>query len=172
MYIRRKVYSYSEPEEQLYSVTMTEEELDLFSDFMNAYEEALYSELSSDEKAAAAAGALGAATVAGVGAYKGHQAIKNRGGYKKSAQDAWGYTKDKAKSAKDYAKDKGTKAWDSTKSAGRYVKDQATKGYAGTKNLWKNGGKTGKAAIVGGGVALGAGAYGAGKAVYNRIKKD
>ena len=35
MYIRRKVYSYSEPEEQLYSVTMTEEEYNLFSDFKN-----------------------------------------------------------------------------------------------------------------------------------------
>lgn len=35
MYIRRKVYSYSEPEEQLYSVTMTEEEYNLFSDFMD-----------------------------------------------------------------------------------------------------------------------------------------
>lgn len=43
MYVRRKVYSYSEPEEQLYSVTMTEDEYVLFSEFLQDLEESLYS---------------------------------------------------------------------------------------------------------------------------------
>jgi hypothetical protein len=45
MYVRRKVFSYSEPEEQLYSVTMTEDEYYLFSEFMDAYDEYLFSSL-------------------------------------------------------------------------------------------------------------------------------
>nr|DAV87226.1 MAG TPA: hypothetical protein [Caudoviricetes sp.] len=43
MYVRRKVYSYSEPQEQLYSVTMTESELSLFSDFMDELNYSLFS---------------------------------------------------------------------------------------------------------------------------------
>jgi hypothetical protein len=50
MYIRRKVFSNVEqPEEQLYSVTMTEEEYDLFSEFMDGYYEALYSNFIDKE---------------------------------------------------------------------------------------------------------------------------
>lgn len=79
MYIRRKVYSYSEPEEQLYSVTMTEEQLSLFSEFLDAYEEALYSEV--DDAAAGvgvAATGLGAAGAAGYGITKGAKALRNK----------------------------------------------------------------------------------------------
>jgi hypothetical protein len=64
MYVRRKVFSYSEPEEQLYSVTMSEEELDLFSEFMDGYYEALY----SDESDVQSGRDIGTLAGAGVGA--------------------------------------------------------------------------------------------------------
>lgn len=75
MYIRRKVYSalddfdygyYDEP--SLYSVTMDEDELSLFSNFCDGYYEALYSDDDDHEVAKGAAiGALTAAGITGVG---------------------------------------------------------------------------------------------------------
>ena len=72
MYIRRKVFSNVEqPEEQLYSVTMTEEEYDLFSEFLEEY---LYTD--KDDVAAATAAGIGAATALGATGYGVHVANK------------------------------------------------------------------------------------------------
>lgn len=93
MYIRRKVYSdvnfvendnnvYENEvkEPRYYSVIMSEDELDLFSDL----QEYLYSEDDS-KTAAAVLGGLGAATALGAGgygAYKANQALAEEGGLK------------------------------------------------------------------------------------------
>lgn len=136
MYIRRKVYSYSEPEEQLYSVTMTEEQLSLFSEFLDAYEEALYSDfndLTDEEKALAAAGAVGATTAAAGAGYLGHRAIKKNGGYKEVAKKAWEGTKDTAKNAVEKAKDAGKNAAEKAKEAGKFVTDKTKEGAKSVK---------------------------------------
>jgi hypothetical protein len=80
MYVRRKVFSNVEQpvEEQLYSVTMTEEEYDLFSEFLEEY---MYAD--ADNVAAASAAGVGAAAAlgaAGYGAYEANKAIE--GGFK------------------------------------------------------------------------------------------
>lgn len=94
MYVRRKVYSYSEPEEQLYSVTMTKDEYDLFSavldEYYNDYD--LYSDISDVESGRdigqLAGGALGAGG-AGLGTYYYLKGMENRGKNALSkAQDA------------------------------------------------------------------------------------
>ena len=73
MYIRRKIYSYNEPEEQLYSVVMGEDELALFSDFCDE----LISLYSNDDDIAKAAGIGGAAAAtAGLG-YAGYKEAGN-----------------------------------------------------------------------------------------------
>ena len=76
MYVRRKVYSYSEPEEQLYSVTMTEDEYDLFSAVLDEYYDDYYDDydLYSDDVerrrdiGALIGGGVGLAGAAGAGA--------------------------------------------------------------------------------------------------------
>jgi len=73
MYVRRKVYSYSEPEEQLYSVTMTEDEYDLFSAVLDEYYDGDYDLYSDDVErrrdiGALVGGGVGLAAAGGVGA--------------------------------------------------------------------------------------------------------
>ena len=73
MYVRRKVYSYSEPEEQLYSVTMTEDEYDLFSAVLDEYYDDDYDLYSDDVErrrdiGALIGGGVGLAGAAGAGA--------------------------------------------------------------------------------------------------------
>jgi hypothetical protein len=79
MYVRRKVFSNVEQpvEEQLYSVTMTEEQYNLFSEFL---EERGYAD--ADNIAAASAAGIGAATALGAAGYGVNAALKEEGGIK------------------------------------------------------------------------------------------
>jgi len=142
MYIRRKVFSYSEPEEQLYSVTMTEDELDLFSDFMDLIEEDLYSDLSDVESGRdigqLAGFGLGAAGAAGAG----YGLSKYANGYGKKAGNKVKEMKEAIKNAKfetNLARNKELdafkKEWKEALKAGASEAD-LTKKYKG--NLEKN----------------------------------
>lgn len=88
MYVRRKVYSYSDPSEQLYSVTMTGEELSLFSDYMDELNYALFSREGQEEgrdlgTLVGGAAGLGAGALGAYGADKyyknlGRKSLKER----------------------------------------------------------------------------------------------
>lgn len=203
-------------------MTMTEEQLSLFSEFLDAYKEALYSDfndLTDEEKALAAAGAVGATTAAAGAGYLGHRAIKNKGGYKEVAKKAWAGTKEDAKNAVEKAKDAGKSAVEKAKDAGKAAADKvkegaknakegAQKAGGGIKGMYKDfmnlGGtkeqrqalkklakthqrgaaaagrqlkalksaRLGRNAVIGGvGTLAAAGAYKAGKAVYDKYNK-
>lgn len=163
MYIRRKVYSYNEPEEQLYSVVMDEDELALFSDFCDE----LISLYSSDEDEIAKAAGIGGAAAAAAGL--GYAGYKEAGNLKTAGKRA--YREAKHALAKNKITGKVVKEG-MFEGGGQWLKDKTgftsknavKKAY---KDLMKT--KAGKAALAAAasGTAV-AGAAGA----YKALKKD
>lgn len=162
MYIRRKIYSYNEPEEQLYSVVMGEDELALFSDFCDE----LISLYSNDDDIAKAAGIGGAAAAtAGLGyaGYKEADNIKTAGkrAYKE-AKHALAKNKITGKFVKEGL---GEGVWQSgNELVGRTSKKAVKKIY---KDLMKT--KAGKAALA---AAASGTALAGGAGAYKALKKD
>ena len=163
MYIRRKIYSYNEPEEQLYSVVMGEDELALFSDFCDE----LISLYSNDDDIAKAAGIGGAAAAtAGLG-YAGY---KEAGNIKTAGERA--YKEAKHALAKNKITGKlvkegwGEGIWQS----GKELIDRGTSKKA-VKKIYKDLMKTkaGKAALA---AAASGTALAGGAGAYKALKKD
>ena len=162
MYIRRKIYSYNEPEEQLYSVVMDEDELALFSDFCDE----LISLYSSDDDIAKAAGIGGAAAAAAGLGYAGY---KEAGQIKKAGKRA--YHEAKHALAKNKVTGKVVKEG-MLEGLGQGIKEKTgfTSGKA-LKNAYKDLVKTkaGKAALA---AAASGTALAGGAGAYKALKKD
>lgn len=162
MYIRRKIYSYNEPEEQLYSVVMGEDELALFSDFCDE----LISLYSNDDDIAKAAGIGGAAAAtAGLG-YAGY---KEAGNLKELGNKA--YREAKHALAKNKLTGKLVKEgwfegkWQGAKELTHNTSKKAAKKIY--KDLMKT--KAGKAALA---AAASGTALAGGAGAYKALKKD